>query len=277
MKIHFILPILFLAIMSCKPSTDSNEQDSTESTTEAESTVTFDNKGHELVYNMVQKVGDYNKFLEKKDVVYTYTYATPDGKTDISTEKYIFDGELSYGAYSRHERTSPELEGLIEQGYDGNEYWFKNKGEDVTDEKTLGSVAFKRPTNFYWFAMMPKLLDPNLIYEYVEEKTIGDATYDVVKVTFESPDGKPKDIYQVYINRKTNLVDQFLFTVMDFGRAEPLLMKVEYEDIGGLLIPSKRMYKGSNWDAEETDDPWINVNWTDIKFDNGLTIADFKK
>ena len=52
----------------------------------------FKNKGHELVYTMVQKVGDYNKLLEKENVTYTYTYQTPDGQTDLSKEKYIFAG-----------------------------------------------------------------------------------------------------------------------------------------------------------------------------------------
>lgn len=49
------------------------------------STVTFQNKGHELVYQMTQQVGDYQALLDKKDVVYTYTYETPDHKTDVST------------------------------------------------------------------------------------------------------------------------------------------------------------------------------------------------
>jgi len=87
----------------------------------------FQNKGHELVYNMVQKVGDYHKLSEKKDVVYTYTYQTPDGKTDISTEKYIFDGEISYGRYDKHQRVFADLEGTIEQCYDGKEFWLKHQ------------------------------------------------------------------------------------------------------------------------------------------------------
>ncbi|MDP5061764.1 MAG: hypothetical protein NWP64_07585, partial [Maribacter sp.] len=45
----------------------------------------FTNKGHELVSKMLEKVGDYKTLRSKKDVVYTYTYQTPDGKTDIST------------------------------------------------------------------------------------------------------------------------------------------------------------------------------------------------
>ncbi|MWW26765.1 DUF6503 family protein [Algibacter lectus] len=235
----------------------------------------FQNQAHELVYQMTQKVGDYSKLASKKDVVYTYTYRIPDGKTDIITEKYIFNDELSYGAYQKHERTLPDLEGLIEQGYDGNEFWIKLNGAPLNDAAALKKVAFNRPTNFYWFAMMQKLLDPGLQYEYVKELTINNTTYDVIKVSFNT--SKPSDIYQLYINKETKLVDQFLFTVMDFGRTEPMLMIMEYEQVEDLLIPTKRKYKKSNWDAEVTEEPWILVNWTDIKFNNGLTKADFKK
>ncbi|WP_103192802.1 DUF6503 family protein [Formosa algae] len=213
----------------------------------------------------------------KKDVVYTYTYQTPDGKTDITTEKYMFNGELSYGMYTKHERSLADMEGTLEQGYDGTEYWLKHESKVVNDSAALKRVAFNRPTNFYWFAMMQKLMDPGLNYDYIKAQTVGDADYDVVKVTFDSEDGKPKDIYQLYINTDTKLVDQFLFTVMDFGKSDPLLMELEYEEIDGLLIPTKRRYKASNWDAEVTDKPWINVTWTDIKFNNGLEKADFVK
>lgn len=277
MKIRiFTTALIGLSIISCKNDKSMNTAETTADTITA-TVPKFENKGHELVYNMVQKVGDLSKLYDKKDVVYTYTYQTPDGKTDVTTEKYIFDGELSYGVYKKHERTLPDLSGVIEQGYDGKEYWLKNDGKSIEDEKLLKMVAFNRPTNFYWFAMMQKLMDDGVNYEYLNEKNIGDATYNVVKVTFDSLDNSPKDIYQLYINKSTGLVDQFLFTVMDFDKADPLLMQLEYETIDGLMIPTKRKYKASNWDAEVTNEPWINVNWTDIKFNNGLKAADFKK
>lgn len=249
-----------------------------QSESKSQDTLKFQNKGHELVYDMVQKVGDYNKLNNKKNVKYTYTYQTPDNSTDISTEKYIFDGELSYGSYKRHERTFPQLEGEIEQGYDGSEYWLKHNGEIIQDDKLLKRVAFNRPTNFYWFTMMQKLLDPGLNYELLGDKKIDNQDYDIVKVSFKSEDNKPTDIYQLYINRKTGLVDQFLFTVADFGKMEvPNLMKLKYEEIDGILIPTKRQYKQSTWDAEVTDKPWINVTWSNIKFNNDFTKEDFRK
>lgn len=259
---------LSILILSCGSRVTSNLQ--------SETNPVFQNKGHELVYKMVKVVGDYNVLKQKKDVVYTYTYQTPDGKSDVSTEKYIFDGELSYGMYKKHERTFPDLEGTIEQGYDGKEYWLKHNGTIMEDSTRLKRVAFSRPTNFYWFAMLPKLLDPNLKYEYLGTKSINTLTYDIVKVTFSSSNNKPTDIYQLYINRQTSLVDQFLFTVADFGVMEiPNLMRLKYEIVDGVIIPSTREYKKSNWNADVSDEPWISVNWTNIKFKNKLSKADF--
>ena len=235
-------------------------------------------KGGKLVSKMVDKVGHMDKLLAKKDVAYTYTYTVPGGKTDISHEKYIFDGELSYGMYVQHQRTLPDLKGIMEQGYDGNEYWLKAAGVEVKDEKALKKVAFSRPTNYYWFTMIQKLLDPGLKYTHVGETKLKNMDYDIVKVEFESQGDKPTDIYQLYINKETNLVDQFLFTVADFGvMDEPKLMVVEYEKVEDLFIPTNRKYKSSTWDADVSKEPWISVKWSDIKFDNNLKKETFKK
>jgi len=256
---------LILILFSCNNQNPSNSKKEVDQS--------FQNKGHELVYNMVQKVGNYNQLMDKKDVSYTYSYTTPDGKQDISTEKYIFDGELSYGLYNKHERTMPQLEGPIEQGYNGSDYWLKHNGKKLTDAKLLKRVVFSRPTNFYWFTMMQKLLDPGLNYKYLGEKEIDNDTYEIVKITFNGKDDKPKDIYQLYLNKKTLLVDQFLFTVAEFGVVDvPFLMRLEYENVDGLLIPTKRKYKPSNWKADPNinEGSWILVDWSDIKFNTNL-------
>ncbi len=274
MKTFFLTTIVLGCLMVSCTSADQVDQAS-EVSQEENTTIAFQNEGHKLVYDMVQKVGTYSDFLDRKNVIYTYTYQTPDGKADISTEKYIFNGELSYGAYNQHERTFPQLEGPIEQGFDGSEYWLKHNGESLTEEALLKRVAFNRPTNFYWFAMMQKLLDPGLNYEHLGEKSMDGTNYDIVKVSFQTKDDKPTDIYQLYINKETSLVDQFLFTVADFGVMDtPNLMKLQYEEVDGLLIPTKRQYKRSNWDADVSEEPWINVTWSNIKFNNELTKED---
>lgn len=273
---------LSLVLASCGKTTKSNSTNEpvpeTSHTAQEEAQPAFTNKGHELIYNMTQKVGDYNQLRSKNDVVYTYTYQTPDGKTDIVTEKYIFDGELSYGKYVQHERTLPEYEGILEQGYDGTEYWMKHNGELVTDAKLLKAVKFNRPTNFYWFTMMQKLMDDGVIYEHIGEQTIANKNYDVVKISFESDDTVATDIYQVYINKETQLIDQFLFTVADFGVIDtPFLMTLAYENIDGILLPTQRAYKKSDWNAIVTDQPAIKVTWSDITFNTNLSTDVFKK
>ncbi|MDA8693155.1 hypothetical protein N9L92_03765 [Saprospiraceae bacterium] len=278
LKINFLLiATLALLLISCKENTSQQTEETTQSE-KKEEPVKFQNKGHELVYKMVQKVGNYEKWSNEKNATYTYTYKTPDGKTDISTEKYLFEGELSYGKYEQHERTLPDLKGEMEQGYDGKDFWLKIDGDTVTDGKALKAVKFNRATNYYWFSMLPKLLDSGLTYESLGEKNIADKMYDVVKVSFETKDKKPKDTYQLYINKKTSLVDQFLFTVVDFGIIDtPMLMQVQYETIEGFKIPTRRKYKKSTWNADVSDAPWIEVFWTDIKFNTDITEADFKK
>jgi len=264
-----------LIIFSCK---NISNDEVKEVPVQKEDTILFQNKGHELVYHMVQNVGDYQLLRSKNDVIYTYTYTTPDGKTDISTEKYIFEGELSYGEYKTHQRTLPLLEGTMEQGFDGTEYWLKANGELVNDTIALKRVMFSRPTNFYWFTMFQKLLDPGLEYEYLGAKEMDNKNFDIVKVSFETKNDEPTDIYQLYINKETGLVDQFLFTVADFGVIEePFLMQVEYDQVDGFLIPSKRQYKKSNWDSEVTTTPWILVHWSDIRFNNDVKKDEFAK
>jgi hypothetical protein len=275
LKIETIALSFLLLIVSCK---DISKKEVKEVTVQEKPTLNFQNNGHELIYNMVEKVGTYQKLRKRKDVEYTYTYATPDGKADISTERYIFDGELSYGMYKQHQRTLPDLEGVMEQGYDGKEYWLKLNGELVNDTTALKRVSFSRPTNFYWFTMFQKLLDPGLIYAYLGEKEIDNKTYDIVKISFESQNNKPTDVYQLYINKETQLVDQFLFTVAEFGVVEePFLMQMEYEEIDGFLIPSKRKYKKSTWDAQVSNEPWISVDWSNIRFDTNLEKEEFVK
>jgi hypothetical protein len=276
MKYLFLPLFVLISLVSCKNETKPIIQAETKIESDTIPNIKFKNKAHELVYNMVQHVGTYSDLFKKNDVVYTYTYQTPDGKKDVSTEKYIFKNELSYGAYQKHERTLPELDGLIEQGYDGETYWLKHKNNLINDSKMLERVAFNRPTNYYWFTMMQKLLDPGLKYDHVGTTSINNSPYEIVKVTFKSQGDKPTDIYQLYINKNTNLVDQFLFTVVDYGKTDPLLMVLDYETIDGLMIPTKRKYKASNWNADVNDEPWILVDWTNISFDNDLSIETFK-
>lgn len=261
--IRIFIPLTFSLLLSCGQNEKGPEKP------------IFQNKGHELVYEMTQKTGGYAQLLALKDVTYAYIYRTPDKKEDVSIEKYIFDGELSFGTYSKHERTLPDLNGKMDQGYDGTSFWLKINDEIVSDSALIDKVAFTRKTNFYWFAMMQKLLDPGIIYEYLRQESIDGKTYDVVAISYDSKNNEATDTYQLYINTETSLVDQFLFTVMARNVTDPLLMRVEYERIDGIMIPTYRKYTKSDWNGKVIKDQWVEEISTDIKFNQNIQKATF--
>jgi len=235
----------------------------------------FQNKGHELVYKMTQETGSYQDLLNLKDIVFHYTYRTPDQKEDVSIESYIFNGELSHGTYLKHERTLPNLKGKMQQGYNGKDFWVKIDGQEITDSSAIESVTFTRKTNFYWFSMMQKLLDPNINYEYLGQDTIKGKLYDIVKITFNTAGDAASDTYQLYINPETHLVDQFLFTVVSKNVTDPVLMRVKYENVEGILLPTYRKYTRSDWEANVLKDAWVEEITKDIKFNQNLDKALF--
>ena len=87
-----------------------------------------------------------------------------------------------------------------------------------------------------------------------------------------------KDIYLLFINPETKLVDQFLFTVKAYNRTDPLLMEVEYEEIDGLKLTTYRRYTPSNWEAEIEEETvqWVEEISENVQFNVGLTAEDFE-
>ena len=222
-----------------------------------------------LIEQMTEATGSYEDLKSLKDVEYKYTVKNKvTGKSDISVERYIFDGELSWGKYlQRGDSTFPDLKGEIVQGYDGKESWMTLNGELVTDDTANKYADFTRKTNFYWFAMMQKLLDPGIIYIYKGKEKVEGIEYDLVQISYEPGIGDVSDTYTLYINPETNLVDRFYFTVMDFGITDPILMEVEYKQFDGVKLPVKREFS-----AEVPQVGTMNIEelMTDLNFNNGF-------
>lgn len=232
-----------------------------------------------LVEKMVQSVGGRDRLYALKDVEYEYTHHdVAEGKKDVSTERYIFDEELSWAKYSVREKfVNPDLEGEIIQAYDGKETWTTHDGKLLNDPQVLKFADFTRKTNFYWFTMMFKLLDPGVNYEYKGIRNVDGTEYEIVEITFGENVGDAQDTYVLYINPQTYLVDQFLYTVMDFGMKDPFLMKVQYEEIEGLKLPTKRVYAPADWQGIPKTDVWNEEISTNVKFDNGFERSMFEK
>jgi len=238
-----------------------------------------DPKARALIERMSQAVGGMEKLRALRDVEYKYTYRDKKtGKADISIERYVFDGELSWARYVAHEyRVFPNKSGTVIQGYNGKESWVTLDGKLIRDPQAVKMAGFNRKTNFYWFAMMFKLLDPGVTYKYEGTRNVGGTTYDLVRIGFEAGVGAVQDSYLLYVNRHTHLVDQFLFTVMDFGIKEPLVMKVTYKEINGVKLPVYRTYIASNWQGQIKGNAWTEEIMEDIKFNNGFDRSLFNK
>lgn len=225
-----------------------------------------------LVAKVVEEAGGADALRNKTDVEYTYLYRRAGtGAIDVSLERYAFDGEKSWARYQVHEGVHPSGPGPVVQGYDSRSTWQTVAGVTSSDEKSLAMADFLRKTNFYWFAMTFKLLDPGMRYTYEGKKKVGATTYELVKIGFNDGVGDVSDTYLLYIDPKTWRIEQFLFTVLDFGKKDPFLMKVEYERIDGVLLPTKRRYAPSDWSGKVPKD----AQWTDevsvgVRFDNGF-------
>ncbi len=232
----------------------------------------------DLVSRMVRAIGGVEGLYAKKDVQYRYLYRQPNGNQDISIERYLFDGELSWAEYSAYQTAGPEFEGKkVTQGYSGKSSWVTVDGVPSEDPGAIKRADFLRKTNFYWFAMMFKLLDPGLNYAYEGTRNYEGVEYDLVKITFGDNVGDAQDTYLLYINPYTDLVDLFLFTVMDFGVAEPFMMKVDYTPVEGLMLPAVRRYAPATWAGDMRGQDWAIEIMTEVKFNNGFKPAQFEK
>ena len=209
-----------------------------------------------------------------KDVQYDYHYLKPDGKIDISQERYIFDGEYSWAKYTKHEENvSPEQEGDIVQYYDGEKAYAYLDGEVVDDPQTVGTAGFLRQANFMWFCMMFKLNDPGTVAEYQGQKEHEGSTYDIVHLTYDSTmTGKSEnDTYVLYIDPDSHMVDYFAFSLPAFGIYEPVLWaEPTYEEMFGVQVITKRMMYAPDPETGELA-MMVDQRLSNITFNNDFT------
>jgi len=239
-----------------------------------------DHNPKELIQKMEQAMGGWNKMYDLKDVQFTYNYEYPgQNKKDVSIEKYIFEGEHSWAKYTTHQiNVMPEAGGEVVQSLYNNKIMVTHDGKVMTDEKMNGLGIFLRKANYYWFTMMYKLSDPGVKLTDMGEETMNDLAYHKVKVEFNADEvGKEvNDSYIIYINPKTNLVDQFYFSLPAMGVNQPvILMKVEYQTIDGVKVPSKRYVFQPNEEGAYGAEPNLVQTSSNIKFNNGFTAKDF--
>lgn len=123
-------------------------------------------------------------------------------------------------------------------------------GEEVADPKEQLEFGYRRFINdTFWLLMGFKSFDPGVSRESAGEKKndCGDV-HDVVKFSFEKVGLTPGDVYWMWVNRETGLVDQWHMKLQGSKpEDEPsVVLFHDYRRFGGLLISAKREIKGRN-------------------------------
>jgi hypothetical protein len=122
-------------------------------------------------------------------------------------------------------------------------------GQPVTDPKELLTFGYRRFINdTYWLLMGFKSFDPGVSREYAGEKTdAAGNVYDVVRFSFDKVGLTPGDVYWMWVNRKTGLVDQWHMKLEGSKPEEEpgVILFHDYKRFGGLQISTRReMGKG---------------------------------
>lgn len=234
-----------------------------------------DKKSLALIKALEKVNGGWNALVQLKDVEFQYNY-NDKGKngTDISTERYIFEGEMSWASYTKHEvNVMPGVAGQVKQCLMDGKAEITLDGKAVNSPEAIGGTTFLRSANFYWFTMMYKLGDPGTIHKYLGTEAVNGIQYDKVSLTYENTGKAADDEYILYFNPTTHLVDQFYFSLPAMGVNQPILrMELEYEKIKGVYIATVRKGIYPNASGEyQLGGVYTSSN---IKFNNGFTKAD---
>jgi len=270
---------LLLVFTACNKKSETKDDPVTEPIIEAPTYNTEDPSS--MLASIAYAHGGWDDIWNKKDVQYTYDYRSADGKADVSTERYVFATETSLGYYTQHDiNAMPGSEGDIMQYFDGKTTMATLAGKNVEDPQAVGTSEFLRRANYFWFLMPYKLTDKGTILKYLGQEDYNGTSYDKVEVTYDPAiTGKEQnDIYILYINPTTKMIDRFYFSLPAMNVNVPaIIANYEYEDIDGQKIATKRTYFMPNEKGEYGEEPNLIQTLSNIKFNNGFTPENIMK
>lgn len=117
-------------------------------------------------------------------------------------------------------------------------------GQPVVDPKDLLALGYRRFINdTYWLLMGFKSFDPGVSREYAGEKTdAAGRVFDVVRFSFDKVGLTPGDVYWMWVNRDTGLVEQWHMKLEGDKPEDPpsVVMFRDYRRFGNLLISTRR-------------------------------------
>ncbi|NJB37379.1 DUF6503 family protein [Croceivirga sp. JEA036] len=273
-SISLALSFVFLSCQENNP----KKSESVKATTVSTQKPPYNPENPKLALQAVAEAhGGWNNLWLKKDVQFTYNYEIPsENRADVSTERYIFDNEISYGKYNRHQiNIIPKQEGEVVHLFNGDSTTVTLNKTVLKDPKIIAFSDFIRRANYFWFTMPYKLNNPGTIISHQGKESYNSINYDVFKVTYDPKlTGKIKnDIYLIYVNPETHLIDRFKFSLPFAGITEPVILtNYSYEQIDGQWIATHRDYFMPNTDGGYADEPTFIQTLSAISFNNGYTI-----
>ncbi len=270
---------VLLVFTACNKKSESQDEPVSEAPIEAP-TYNTENPSSMLA-SIAYAHGGWDDIWNKKDVQYSYDYRSADGKADVSTERYVFATETSFGHYTQHDiNAMPGTEGDIMQYFDGKTTMATLAGKAIEDPNAVGTSEFLRRANYFWFLMPYKLTDKGTILKYLGKEDYNGTSYDKLEVTYDpAVTGKEQnDIYILYINPTTKMIERFYFSLPAMGVTVPaIIANYQYEEVDGQKIASKRTYFMPNEKGEYGDEPSLTQTLTNIKFNNGFTPENIMK
>jgi hypothetical protein len=90
----------------------------------------------------------------------------------------------------------------------------------------------------YWLLAPYKLRDPGVVLAYDGEETVGGTVYDRLHLRFDNVGLTPGDVFWMYINRSTRLLDRWRFR-LESG-AEGDFRWSGWKRFGGILLSTER-------------------------------------
>lgn len=122
-------------------------------------------------------------------------------------------------------------------------------GQEVADPKDLLTFGYRRFINdTYWLLMGYKTFDPGVTRVYDGEKAdAAGRIYDVVRLSFSNVGLTPGDVYWMWVNRDSGLVDEWHMKLEGDTEDEPsVVLFHNYTRFSNLLISTRREIKGKN-------------------------------
>ena len=240
-------------------------------------------EGGQLVLKSIEAHGGLETWFNTRTSSYTWEYANVD--MDFRFKSHMVVDNLTRQAY--HDLlelgTHEEPQAVSGQfAWDGQEAWIS------PDSLTQPNPRFWATTGYYFESIPFILADPGINYHKVSDEELDGVMYDRVDVSYNTGVGdSPGDVYMLYVNKETGLVDAIRYTVT-YGQTKEEAMQEEspretlfyykdYVTVDGLTVAT--YFNGHHFKDGEIiapkNDAWAtNISFTQPFDESRLTMPE---